>query len=72
MNSFCKIILRPNYHCVKYRNFTRISRFARNYAEAVPFHKISTPGYLGEITVFCAVYHRGNTSPFHEHLNQIT
>ena len=30
-------------------------RFARNYAETVPFHKFSTPGNQVKITVFYAV-----------------
>ena len=33
----------------------KFGRFDRNYAETVPFHKISTPGNLGGITIFFAV-----------------
>ena len=50
--------LNSMFHCVKYRNFTNFlvckfcektqfphsfGRFAQNYAEDVPFHKISIP-----------------------------
>ena len=61
VNTALNTVISPSFHAWKICGTTlfpqSFGRFARNYAETVPFHKISTRvNYQVKITVFCTVF----------------